>query len=489
MATAALKHIPGSSHARFLLKRNSHMPRSVSFRSLAMAVGFWGSAALLPTQAAAQGLDSDLAVLTFDSAWSRVNASYYDPDFRGLDWEAVRDELRPRAAAASSREELREVLEEMLSRLGESHFGIISEDVADALDPDDVESGDVAAPGEPGIELRVVEKRLTVWRVREGGPAQEAGVRPGWVVTEIGDREVSEWLSALDALDEGEKAAGAMYLARRASAALVGPMDEPVRLVVVDEKDRGREMEVPRAPPAGQPVRFGNLPTMFTQLDARRIGSGADCIGVVTWNVWMTPITGPLDRAVSDLADCRGMVLDLRGNPGGVGAMVMGVSGYFMESREALGVMRTRENELRFVSNPRRIRTPDGTRPPFDGPLAILVDRLSASTTEIFAAGMQGVGRARLFGETTAGMALPALMIRLPTGDVLMHAFADFTGPDGTRIEGVGAIPDEEVPLSREALLAGVDAPLEAALAWIRGSGGGSGVEQTRTGQVNTSKR
>ena len=64
-------------------------------------------------------------------------------------------------------------------------------------------------------------------------------------------------------------------LFRAAGAELVEGTD-----LFVDEKDRGREMEVPRAPPAGQPVRFGNLPTMFTQLDARRIGSGADCIGV-----------------------------------------------------------------------------------------------------------------------------------------------------------------------------------------------------------------
>ena len=489
MMSAALKHIPGSSRTRILLKWNSQMSRPVSFSPFAALLVLWGVTATLPTHGAGQAVDPEMAVLTFDSAWSRVNASYYDPEFGGLDWAAVRDELRPQAAAASSRAELREVLEEMLSRLGESHFGIISEDVADALDPTDVESGEVAAPGEPGIELRVVEERLTVWRVREGGPADEAGVRPGWVVDEIGDREVSEWLSALDSLDEGERAAGAMYLARRASAALVGPMDEPVTLAVLDEENRAREIQVPRAPPVGQPVRFGNLPTMFTQLDARRIGSGPECVGVVTWNVWMTPIAGPLDRAVSELADCRGMILDLRGNPGGVGAMVMGVSGYFMDSREALGVMKTRDNELRFVSNPRRIRTPDGTRPPFDGPLAILVDRLSASTTEIFAAGMQGVGRARLFGETTAGMALPALMIRLPTGDVLMHAFADFTGPDGTRIEGVGAIPDERVGLTREDLLAGVDAPLEAALSWIRGTEGGSGGEQTSAGQVSNSKR
>ena len=82
---------------------------------------------------------------------------------------------------------------------------------------------------------------------------------------------------------------------------------------------------------------------------------------------------------------------------------------------------------------------------------------------------MQQIGRARVFGETSAGEALPALMVRLPSQDVLYHAIANFTGPDGTRVEGRGVVPDEVVPLTRAGLLAGRDAPLEAAVRWIRG--------------------
>jgi carboxyl-terminal processing protease len=104
---------------------------------------------------------------------------------------------------------------------------------------------------------------------------------------------------------------------------------------------------------------------------------------------------------------------------------------------------------------------------PYAGPVAVLVDPLSASTSEIFAAGMQAVGRARVFGDTTARQALPALMTRLPTGDVLLYVVADFVDPNGRRVEGRGAVPDETVPLRREALLQGRDEPLDAALRWI----------------------
>jgi len=58
-------------------------------------------------------------------------------------------------------------------------------------------------------------------------------------------------------------------------------------------------------------------------------------------------------------------------------------------------------------------------------------------------------------------------MRKLASGDVLQHAIADYTLPDGRRLEGQGVIPDHLVPLDRSALLNGIDPPLQAALKWI----------------------
>src|SRR5262249_53201289 len=112
----------------------------------------------------------------------------------------------------------------------------------------------------------------------------------------------------------------------------------------------------------------------------------------------------------------------------------------------------------------------------YDGPVAILVDSMTGSASECFAGGMQSIGRARVFGQTSMGQALPAFPFVLPTGDVLIHATADFVTADGTRLEGRGVIPDEAVALSRADLLAGHDRTLDAALAWIDRARSGSGV-------------
>jgi carboxyl-terminal processing protease len=174
--------------------------------------------------------------------------------------------------------------------------------------------------------------------------------------------------------------------------------------------------------------------------------------------------------------------VDIRGNPGGIGAMVMAFGGHFLDTTAALGVITTRGRTLRFVANPRRANTRNEPVRPYAGPLAIVVDSLSMSTSEIFAAGMQATGRARIVGENTPGLALPAVLTRLPTGDVLMHVFADFTDPTGRRIEGRGVVPDVVVPLTRRDLLGGRDAPLDAAVTWITGAGAAAAAGQATTG-------
>jgi Periplasmic protease len=119
------------------------------------------------------------------------------------------------------------------------------------------------------------------------------------------------------------------------------------------------------------------------------------------------------------------------------------------------------------VANPRLVTASGERVEAYRGPLAILVDSMSGSASECFAGGMQSIGRARIFGQTSMGQALPALFDRLPNGDLMIHAYGDFVTANGTRLEGRGVIPDESVPLERADLLAGHDRTMESALAWI----------------------
>jgi carboxyl-terminal processing protease len=130
--------------------------------------------------------------------------------------------------------------------------------------------------------------------------------------------------------------------------------------------------------------------------------------------------------------------------------------------------MRTRQvPQLKFSVNPRTSTTDGRSVKPFSGPVAILVDEMTASASECFAGGLQDLGRVRVFGRTSMGQALPAMTKRLANGDVLEYAIGDFVTSKGRSLEGSGVVPDEIQPLSVASLSTGRDDPLGAALAWI----------------------
>ena len=420
-----------------------------------------GAAALLAgagvTVARAQ---ARLAVETFDRVWTIVRDTHFDKTLNGVDWEAVRTELRPRATTAASDSQLRTVIRDMLGRLGQSHFALIPS-TADSTTGD---KGDLTAG--PGFHVRLIDRDLVVTSVEPDSPAARAGVHPGWIVATIDTRSVSKMLSGLP--ETMPKRLLAVEAWRLGESGLRGPQGSKVRIGFLDGDSKTVSLDLERIPDTGEPAKIGNLPTMFVRVTAeeRRTPGGATA-GVIGFNVWLPAVDPPFQKAIDRFRKADGIVLDLRGNPGGLAAMLMGISGHFVAERKSLGVMKTRESELNFFANPRMVSAAGERVEPFAGPVAILVDAMTGSASECFAGGMQSIKRVRVFGQTSMGQALPAVFDKLPNGDVLIHAYADFVTADGTRLEGRGVVPDVEVPLTRQDLLAGKDTTLERALHWV----------------------
>jgi carboxyl-terminal processing protease len=398
------------------------------------------------------------AAATFDAAWTIVRDSHFDPGMNGVDWNALRTELRPRAAAAKDPGELRSILRDMLSRLGQSHFAVIPGS------PDGVMKAALDMSGDTGVDVRLVEESLIVNTVDAGSSAAKAGVKPGWKLVSVTGRRLEPLLSELPQ----EPRLRNVEAWRIAQERLRGPAGTIVPAMFEDPAGTLHDVTLQRQPESGEPVTIGHLPTMFVRVESeRRKTPGGASAGVIRFNVWMTAVDREFQRAIDSHRNADGIVVDLRGNPGGLAAMLMGISGHFVNDRLSLGTMKTRDTELRFAANPRKVNAAGERVEPYAGPVAILVDALSGSASECFTGGMQGIKRARVFGQVTMGQALPALFRKLPNGDVLIHAYGDFVAADGTRLEGRGVIPDEIVPLTRASLAAGEDATMDAALAWI----------------------
>lgn len=431
--------------------------RSLLFLSTALAVGCRHT----PAQTSPP-IPATLAVATFDSAWRIVRNTHFDSTFNGVDWNALRIELRPKAERARSNEALRDVIRSMLSRLHQSHFDIFP---AEAID----NRGDstIAELGDVGLTLRLIDGEMLVEQAR--GSSAKAGVRAGWIVHRIGEYVVADSVKNF-AKSRYARLPGAtpeLVVASRFHA----PVGSAIRAEFRDGAGAVVTREIVCERQTGEPVKFGNLPLLVTSFESHLIPRADDrpSLGVVRFNFWMVPIVVQLDRAIDTLRAADGIIIDLRENAGGYAATISGVAGHFLEERLSLGTLRARGSETHLLANP-RVVTNDGRRvKPYGGPVAILVGPHTGSASEVFASGMQAIHRARVFGEPSFGGVLPATIDKLPNGDALYHAVADFVAPNGDRVEGRGVLPDETVRPTRQALLAGHDPVFDAAVRWVAG--------------------
>jgi carboxyl-terminal processing protease len=396
--------------------------------------------------------DRELELLSFDFAWNTIRQKHWDPTLGGLNWQAVRDSLRPKVEAAINRTQSRAAIEAMIATLGQSHFGILPRDVYGEMDGG---SGE----GVPGFEPRILDGRAIVAFIDSEGPAYARGVRPGWELLRAREADIPAKVATITPSFEG-KTTRDLLVTRAVMRRLQGTVGDTLPVRFRDGAGREVDLRLPLVRPRGNRTVLGNLPPIFASTESRRLEGGA---GYIKVSVFLDPgvVMPAVGDAVHSFRDAPGIVLDLRGNAGGLGAMAMGMAGWFIpEEGRKLGTMILRGNQLKFIVSPR----PE----PYAGKVAILVDGLSASTTEILAAGLQDLGRARIFGTRTAGAALPSIIERLPDGDGFQYAIANYVSEGGKALEGNGVVPDSTVVFTREALLAGHDTQLEAATAWIR---------------------
>ena len=451
--------------------------------SVAVAAGSSGRSRWSPERA--QQISDTLALATFDTVWTRVRDSHYDSLMNGVNWIAVRDSLRPRASRIRNTTELRTLLRDMLSQLGTSHYTIIPRERA-PLWRRDGESAPL--PGDVGVEFRARgdSAQVFVSRVDSASPAHAAGIRAGWRVIQAGGFYPAQLHGSIGncsschgdapSNEQGPAARSArlteMRYTLQALNATRGDPGTPITIDLVDESGATRNFALTRRQTPGEVVRMPNLPPVAARVSWEKISGPRGCVGVLRFNTWMPLIAPRIDAAVDSLRSCRGMMMDLRGNTGGVLNMVVGVSGHFLSTRDTLATIKARRSQSTLVANPRVSNARGDRVTPFAGPLAILVDDFTGSTSEVFAGALQSLGRARVFGERTSGQALPATTHDLPNHDILLYVVADMRGPKGERWEGVGVTPDVILPLTVSDLLH--DAPdhaREQAIAWINSSG------------------
>lgn len=349
----------------------------------------------LVTSAPAPGTERTAYNLrVFDNVWSWIYRGYYDAQFNGVDWFAARERHRAAAARAQNETELYAIINTLLGELKDPHtHAATAEEFASTFTHRNAVVGlrTLPMPNERDGRRRIIE-------VFPGAPAALAGVRVGWILISCDGRPPGEVLGP-GKLRDGQEVKCIF---------LTTDGEKVVEL-------HAREMVVPpyrsirEVAPDIYVLRFDG----FDMLSARWVG-----------------------EQMRAHRDARGIILDLRGNPGGHIFALGAVIGDFFPHRIATGKLVHRGRPSHWdVFIPQH-----GAH--YRGPLAVLVSHYTTSAAEIFAQLVQDYGRGKIIGETSAGAMLTSVFWPLPAKGKLQLSVYDYRSPKGRRLEGNGVEPD-----------------------------------------------
>lgn len=305
---------------------------------------------------------------------------------------------------------IRAGIDGMLSTL-DPYTVFIAEDETDELDV--ISSGKYGGVGlEVGV--RGKDKVLTVISAMDESPAQRVGIRNGDRILMI----------------DSNRTVG--YSTNDAARLLRGDPGTPVRLTI--ERSGSDE-----------PIEFVITRKEIDIKDVPYAGFVKPGVGYVKLAHFSRRAPDELEAAIVDLkqSGMTSLILDLRGNPGGLLSSAIGVLQKFCAKGEEVLVVRGRTTD-----NQQEFRMPAD---PIAGnlPLAILVDGGSASASEIVAGAVQDLDRGVIIGETTFGKGLVQSVISFETGEALKLTTAKYYTPSGRLIQKVDYFHDQDSVVMR----------------------------------------
>ena len=363
-------------------------------KKLIFVLLFGGALGLMAAENEASYTNAYDAITLFTKVLEEVHRGYVDPN------EAGYDQL------------IRHALSGMLQNLDPYSQFLDKESYRDLKDDTSGHFGGV------GIVINKKDSLLTVIAPMEDTPAFRAGILPGDIIVEIDGAETRQ-LSLSEAVKK-----------------MRGEPGTEVKLKV--SRSFGRDMK--EFTLTREDIKVESVK------DAAIVEDGIGYVRITQFN---EPTAGKMRDELKRLTDegMRALVLDLRGNPGGLLSSAAGISELFLPRGELIVFTRGADAEKPL----QRFTAGGSVRYP-DLPLAILVNGGSASASEIVAGALQDHKRAILVGEKTFGKGSVQTILPMADGAAVKLTTAKYYTPSERVIHEKGIEPDINVKLSAEAL-------------------------------------
>jgi len=281
-----------------------------------------------------------------------------------------------------------------------------------------------------GALVSIEDDELTVVSPIAGGPAERQGVRAGDKILEINGEPTSD-MSLTQAILKIRGPAGTTV----------------VLLILHDGETTPVEIEIVREEIRLDSVYLDVLPDDIAVIKITHFAGNT-----------AREFTSTLDEALE--SNLSGIVLDLRGNPGGYLHVVVDIADELLDGGIVLYEADDEGNIIKdYEAGSGGLAV--------DVPLAVLVNNGSASGSEVLAGAIQDRGRGPLIGTKTFGKGSVNVLLALKDGSALYVTTARWLTPDKRLIEGVGLTPDIEVEITEEDIANGLDPQLDAAIDYI----------------------
>ncbi|XP_002985444.2 carboxyl-terminal-processing peptidase 2, chloroplastic [Selaginella moellendorffii] len=351
--------------------------------------------------------------LLFLEAWRTIDRAYVDKSFNGQSWFRYRENVL-RNEPMNTREETYGAIRKMLATLDDPFTRFLEPEKFKSL-----VSGTTGALTGVGLEVGFdanssgLPDELVVVTPVAGGPAARAGIQPGDVILEI----------------DGEKVGGlSLY---DAAKKLQGPENSSVILTVLNRESRMENtMTLTREKIVVNPVTWKLCEVSSYQK-----------LGYIRLSTFNKNSVRAVQQALEALhkSGASGYVLDIRNNGGGYFPAVIDIAKMWLDK----GV-------IVYIADNRGIRdiyeADGGSAIAPSEPLALLVNKGTASASEILAGAFKDNDRATVLGEPTFGKGKIQSVFELSDGSGLVVTTARYQTPDKIDIDKVGVSPDRPLP-------------------------------------------
>jgi carboxyl-terminal processing protease len=371
----------------------------------------------------------------FEDVWRMIDEKYYDPSFNGVNWSAVRDRYAPLIDNATNDEEFYTLLKRMVGELHDAHTRFHT--------PRERRERKLDQGTSAGISIYEVEGRPVVVSVDPSSDAARSGVEEGMLVRTIDGQPIEARLAEAHRNVGGSSSERANKL-RVYRKVIDG--DPGTTFALGLTRANGTALNV---------VLTRRIVSESATVSSRVLPSG---FGYIKLSLWKSPVYKDFKKALDRMRDTPGVIIDLRGNPGGEVNEVLRIAGYFFPDRVSFGRFINRSGK--FI--PLFTRLEDDRI--YTGAVVVLVNESSGSASEMFSGVLQENGRASVVGRQSCGCLLGIAKYReVEGGGELAISELGYISPKGNRLEGSGVLPNEQVALKIADLQRHRDAAIEEA--------------------------